>query len=318
MDIVSIYRQNFNDYLPGNSDFNLIECDNDIFVGVDKNGNTCVVVNARDCHNSSFQQKTKMLCVQFNIAVECIIEQEYMQTHAHVFRCYSRDPNEIDIFLELTTGLLLSKGCGEEEIRSIFTVLTNFFSNQQEITNSELIGLYGELYAIKVFNNSLGLYRYWQSRDRMKFDFSFSDGLKLEVKSTTKNTRSHHFRHEQLTTTLYDIYVMSFMFREDDAGLSLAQLIEEVKSILANDINKTIRLNLIKKNAGIERLEALKFSEEYTDEKRHIYKAEDLPKFNEITPEGVVNAEYDCDLENIAYISDDDFIKKVKETFIVD
>lgn len=41
----------------------------------------------------------------------------------------------------------------------------------------------------------------------MKFDFSISEKVKLEVKATVKNIRTHHFRHEQLMTEVYDIFV---------------------------------------------------------------------------------------------------------------
>lgn len=39
---------------------------------------------------------------------------------------------------------------------------------------------------------------YWQSQDKMKFDFSINETKKIEVKTTTSETRKHKFKHEQL------------------------------------------------------------------------------------------------------------------------
>ena len=63
----------------------------------------------------------------------------------------------------------------------------------------------------------------------MKFDFSISEKVKLEVKATVKNIRTHHFRHEQLMTEVYDIFVLSYLLRYDDEGLSLFELLMSCK-----------------------------------------------------------------------------------------
>ena len=81
------------------------------------------------------------------------------------------------------------------------------------------------MFCIFIVANFIWLVQIWKTTKT----FSISEKLKLEIKSTTKNSRTHHFRHEQLMTELYNIYVLSYMFRYDDEGLSLWELILESK-----------------------------------------------------------------------------------------
>lgn len=154
----------------------------------------------------------------------------------------------------------------------------------------------------------------WQSRDRMKFDFSISEKVKLEVKATVKNTRTHHFRHEQLMTEVYNIFVLSYLLRYDDEGLSLYDLLLLCKEFMSKDARKLMRLNYVLKNVGEDRLKYMRFNRAYTDANRHIYRAEDIPKFNQNTPRGVANAEYDCILDNVQFVEDTLFIDIARST----
>jgi hypothetical protein len=103
------------------------------------------------------------------------------------------------------------------------------------------------------------------------------------------------------------------MLRYDDEGLSLLDIILQTKPLLAENYKKLNRINLILKNVSIERLANLKFSTEFTQAKQQIFRAADVPKFNQFTPDGVANAEYDCSLENISHLNRDDFIKVLKD-----
>ena len=83
--------------------------------------------------------------------------------------------------------------------------------------------------------------------------------------------------------------------------------------LIKTNHKKITRINLILKNVSEERLRAIRFSPEYTSNKRHVYDARIIPKFPDGSPEGVANAEYDCSLENIDFINDDAFVIKAKE-----
>lgn len=308
--IIDYYREHVgNEELT--EDFRLYPYSDYLFVGYDQNHTLCVVVTSKSKTRASLRQRTKMLSVECNVSLEYTIEGIKTENCVHIIRCFSNVEKERIIFLELIEATITG-AVTDEEMIEYFTILSNFFADTKEISDNELVGLYAELDAIVRFSPKLNIEQYWQSKDRMKFDFSFTDSLKLEVKATTKNTRVHHFRHEQLVTEMYDIYVLSYMFRYDDEGLSLYDLIMQVKPILKHYPKKLIRLDRVVKNAGEERLKNLKFSPSFTSEKSHVFDAKIIPKFLEYTPDGVANAEYDCDMENIAYLSDDEFVAIAK------
>ena len=60
------------------------------------------------------------------------------------------------------------------------------------------------------------------------------------------------------------------------------------------------------------RLQQFRFNKQITDSKRVIYRAEDIPRFDEETPAGVTNAEYDCNLTGILPLDEEIFINKIK------
>ena len=144
-----------------------------------------------------------------------------------------------------------------------------------------------------------------------EFDFSISESLKIEVKSTLKNDRIHHFRHEQLLNNGISIIVFSYMFRTDDTGLSLYDLIQQTKPLIS-DPRKLLIISKYEKNTSEEALKEIRYSETYTRNQLKICNAKDIPQFNQITPEGVSNAEYDCDLNNVPGISLNDVVELIK------
>lgn len=307
MTIVEYYQHNINNVHNSEEDFRLFTFRPDCYVGFDKSGNLCVVIPSTNQLTSPLKQKTRLLSIECNVRLVWKIEDADSSNVVHIIRCLSTNERERELFLELVDAMIPKKTTTEEVIET-FNILNKFFSNKLELSDAELIGLYAELDAIVTFNESLNLVDFWQSKDRMKFDFSFTDRIKLEVKSTLKQLRSHHFKHEQLASDMYDIYILSYMLRPDDEGKSLYDLILQAKPILLPYPKKLVRIDSVLKNVSEERLKNISFSPEYTEAKRHFYKASSIPRFPQQTPDGVANAEYDCSLEGISYLTDQEFI----------
>ena len=316
MNIVDTFRKHFGASSSISNDFSLVECDDGIMIGVDKSSHLSVVIKSKSPRRFPIMHKTQSMRIECNMRVTYMLNGASCQDVVHILRCLSDNTREKELFLELATVLITEGDGSEESIMDTFNVLRTFFNNKKDISDNELVGLYAELYTICAFHQSMGIEQYWQSRDRMKFDFSITEKLKLEVKSTTKNSRTHHFRHEQLMTELYDIYVLSYMLRYDDEGLSLLDLILESKEYLKTDSKKLMKIDHVLKNVSEDRLRNLRFNRDYTNSNMHIYSASNIPKFNEVTPNGVANAEYDCVLDNIEFLSFDEFqtiVEKAKE-----
>ena len=314
MTIIECYRNALASKRTIQDDFLLYTFRDSFFLGFDEKGDICAVIMSSSTSCTPILQRTKLLSVECNIRLDYSLDGiERKNDLVHIIRCFSPIEKEREMFLEIIDTMIPTVKVKDDEVMLVFRTLSKFFSDKTEPSDSELIGLYAEIDAIISFSSDLDLGKYWQSKDRLKFDFSLSDKFKLEVKATTNNFRAHHFRHEQLNTEIFDIYILSYMLRYDDEGKSLFDLLHEVKPLIKTNHKKITRINLILKNVSEERLRAIRFSPEYTSNKRHVYDARIIPKFPDGSPEGVANAEYDCSLENIDFINDDAFVIKAKE-----
>lgn len=303
MNIIETFNKHFKNGIDFENDFSLVMCENDIMIGLDKEAHVSVVVKSSG-KRSPIILKTQNMSIECNINVSYTLNGNIYSDIVHILRCLSDSKKEKDLFIELSTVLLANNDKSEESIMDTFNILKTFFSNKKTLSDNELIGLYAELYTICKYHSSLNIEKYWQTRDKMKFDFSISEKIKLEIKATTKNSRTHHFRHEQLMTELYDVYVLSYILRYDDEGLPLYDLIIKSKEYLSYDPRKLLKINQVLKNVSEERLQNLRFNQDFTDANMHFYRAADIPKFNQNTPPGVVNAEYDSVMDNVNYINE--------------
>ena len=311
MEAVKQYNNYFNSTVNIKYDFNIFLYKKNIFLGKDKEDYTVIVVKSDNPNGMSFRQKTKLLSLECNSNITIHINNTSEDSVVHILRCLSLNQKEREIFIELAISIILENGQSSNSIIETFNILCNFFANKIELSDKELIGLFGELYTIKRFNDSLKIGKYWQSKDNQKFDFSITDNLKLEIKATTKNNRVHHFLHEQLTSNTHKIFILSYMLRHDDNGLSLFELISFGKEIFKNDLKKYFRLENVLKNTTKDRLDNIKYDVDFINQNYHFYEAENIPRFKEQNPAGVSEANYTSDLSNIEFVSDDYFINFV-------
>lgn len=209
MDIVDFFQNHFNSWDSGNYDFTLIEYTSNILIGLDCSEHICVVVKSSNPNSLPFKYRTQKISIECNVKVKYCLKNELRNDVVHIIRCLSEIQREKYLFLELSTVLIRDNNGSQEPIIEAFNIMRTFFNDKKEFSDNELIGLYAELYTINCFHDSLQIEQYWQSRDQMKFDFSISEKIKLEVKASVKNSRTHHFRHEQLMTEVYNIFVIS-------------------------------------------------------------------------------------------------------------
>ena len=177
------------------NDFELFNYKPGFHIGFDSDGFLCVVIKSSNSVRSPLLQRTKLISVECNRQLVYFLNGTQEESLVHIIRCFSKIEKEKELFLELIDATI-TETATDEEVMEVFRILTKFFADKGEPSDGELIGLYAELDAIHTFSPSLKIEDYWQSQDRMKFDFSFTDSLKLEVKATTKAFRTHHFRHE--------------------------------------------------------------------------------------------------------------------------
>ncbi len=274
--------------------------------GKNSENNVVFITSSQNFSPASIQQ-TKHLALTRNMNCTIQIGEQVQRGRFDVITCLSDNPEHTKVFIELTN--LYINNDQENSITDYFICLKDLFTNKQKISSKELQGLYAELYIMHYMNHyGVDLYSLWQSTDKMKFDFSVSDTKKIEVKSTVGENRIHKFRHEQLVTDIFDVWIVSVLLRRDDQGLSLYELANIVKDECSHNIKVFAHIESLLLNYPKEDLLNIKFNRTYTDSNLAFYRAADVPRFKSKQPDGVSNTEYDSDLNNISSRTVSDFI----------
>ncbi len=289
--------------------------DDNVFYGKDKDGNAVFIMNSHDVKQLPQCQETRSLIFYFN--KRCILDDGCItQEHvAHVLICKSFAKEKLEAFIRLTYAF--SEQVDKDDhyyLPRLFSTLSGLFDKEKTVSEIELQGLFAELYVILYFeDNGCPIAMYWQSRNKMKFDFSITDKKRIEIKSTMKSERVHHFRHEQLLSEIYDIKIVSLMLQKNDCGLSIFDVIERIRDNHSDDYSLLLRIENITSQVDEKQLRDLKYDEKYIKNHIGFYDSKKVPHFNEKTPEGVFNAEYDCSFENIEKMPFEEVVSWVKE-----
>lgn len=311
MSIVDIYQKEFCGQCAEGCAFSLVEYCAGYYTGVGAEGRAVVVVESSTPKAHPLAQETRSLRMECNVKVKCLVFGKSLEKTVHALTCIPRDVETINLFLELADLLLHKADRTAEGVMTVYFALADFFANSELITDNELLGLYGELFTICDYASNYDFAACWQSTNRMKFDFSISEKLKVEVKTTLKPQRIHHFKHDQIVADGCDVYVISYQMRPDDQGLSLYELIEMSKELCIDDPKKVMKLQQVIKNAGSERLSNFKFNQDFARQERYVYYSIQLPHFRGASPDGVSSAEYDVDFTGVPTVSEETFLQVV-------
>jgi len=299
MDIQKLYSDLCQINRPSDDSYSVIK-HNDSFFGVTKEG---YVLFAKESHNKKIRtvsQQTKKLFLGTNMICKISNQTGHQIEHFDVLMCQDMGVASVFAFLHLALVYTEDDNDSSISIRDLFDSLRNMFANKQKLPMLELQGLFAELYLIDFIQNEIpNIANYWQSMDKMKFDFSITESKKIEVKSSTNDSRIHKFRHEQLVSDIYETWIVSVMLRKDDKGLSLYELVERVKNNHSSNLKIHSKLAELLFNYSVDELDSIKFNEYYIQKNLGFYKTDDIPKFPDKQPRGVFNTEYDSDLSGL-------------------
>lgn len=287
--------------------YNLIEIDTYLW-GKNSNGEIAFGFASRNKNILPLRQTTKHLKLFINHLFKITIDGALKERKLSLLVLKETDEKHADIFIRIAISML--DDLNEEKLLKHFLELKDLFSNEKKISKTELEGMFGELFAMYVLkiNYGVDISIYYQKEDKRKFDFNLTDKRKIEVKTTLKPERVHHFLHQQLDIDRYDIRVISIMLQKDDAGMSLLDLISECKDLFSTYFTIVVHLELLTKNVDDAELEEMKFNFRYAKDNMKIFDASKMPRLKEKDFEGVFNVEYDVDLVNAQSESSGKFI----------
>ena len=288
--------------------------DDSVLYGKDKEGNAVFIMRSHDKKQLPQCQETRSLKFFFN--KKCILEENgnTQEEVAHVLICKSQTMEKLEAFIRLTYAF--SEQVDKDDqyyLPRLFSSLSGLFDRERTISEIELQGLFAELYVILFFeDNGCSIATYWQSQNKMKFDFSITDKKRIEIKSTLKSERVHHFRHEQLLSEIYDIRIASVMLQKNDCGISILDVVERIRDIHKANYPLLLRIESITSQVEEIQLRSLRYDEKYIKQHIGFFDARKVPHFNEKSPEGVFNAEYDCSFENIDKLCFDEVVSWIE------
>lgn len=299
----------FNNYLVFKVD------ESNCYFGKDAEGNIVFMMESSAPSVPSVYQETKSLRFIFNQRCKLQFDSSIVSKTMHVFFCLETESEKVEAFIRLTKAFTCSNSeLDQYYLARLFSSISALFDKQRQVSENEVQGLFVELYSILFLReNGCDIAKCWQSRKRMKFDFSLDYRRRIEIKSTLKSERVHHFRHDQLLCELYDIKIVSIMIRKNDRGISLWDVIERIRELYSDDFALMLHIENTILQIDNDYLYDLKYDEIYLKNNFRFYDAKDIPHFNEKTPDGIFNVEYDCHMDASSYLSKAEIINWIRE-----
>lgn len=288
---------------------------NSCFFGKDNSNNVIFMIISNMPKMPPIYQETKSLKFAFNKRCTFKSDTNIENKVVHLLTCMETDEEKLLAFIRLTKAFAQGDRDNDQlYLSKLFSSISALFDRKKQVSEIKLQGLFAELYVILHFYRAnCDISKCWQSKNMMKFDFSISEKKRLEIKSTIKSNRTHHFKHDQLRSELYDIRIISVMLQRNDYGESLGDLIEQIRDIYANNYALLVHIESTISQFVSDELYSIKYDSTYIKENLRYYDAKNIPHFNEKTPDGVFNAEYDCSLDTSPIVSEKNMIMWIKE-----
>lgn len=163
-------------------------------------------------------------------------------------------------------------------------------------------GLWGELLLIACAADPLRLMEAWHATPEDRYDFS-AGPERIEVKSASTRARRHRFSLGQLQPPAgTDVLIASVLVESAGAGLSLAELIQQVHSRLSEAPDLSLRVDQVVSStlgSGLSRALELRFDRELAVDSLTLYDARDVPSIPCAIPPVVSDVRFMVDLEGL-------------------
>lgn len=147
-------------------------------------------------------------------------------------------------FLDVVAALvrLLGPAPKPGDVSAAMRRLVRLFDATAPMRGS-VLGLWGELLAIAESQDPPALADAWHAHIDARFDFS-APGSRLEVKTTTRDARIHHFSLPQLqSVAASNVTVLSIMTTETCAGTSVGELVKRLEHLFAGDPTRQMKVH---------------------------------------------------------------------------
>lgn len=228
-----------------------------------------------------------------------------------VISCTEADDEVIKYFFRVVDPVLRELGPTPTaaQVAHAISHLVELFRSLAQPAMKSVSGLWAELFLIRSSKNPKSLLRIWHASPTEKYDFSSGD-QRIEVKSTSKRTRIHHFSLEQLIPPEGCRVIIASVFVErNGGGTSLGDMVEEILLTLNDEPDLQERLNrVIATTLGDTLREGytIRFDYELATESLQFFNTSDVPKITEQLPQSISDVHFVSDMNQCVALNQKD------------
>lgn len=289
-------------------------------IAIDVEGNAVLLLSATNRIKDIRLKNFRLKYLQLEQNIECKIS-ENGESRLQIFTVITFrtvDRNLLEYFLRIAETLIKTIGAKPTQ-QQVVDALKSFIEVFKILTDSPtntVNGLWTELFLIDNASNPQTLLEYWHSIPEEKFDFN-AGKERIEVKSSSTFERKHFFSSEQLNPPAdTQVLIASVFVKQNNSGLNIQQLSDNISEKLGRDFELTEKLNsIICKTLGssLEHSIGIKFDYEIARQSLRFYKHQDIRKIELVhIPTEVSEVRYKSDLTETKQADINKLINKQK------
>jgi hypothetical protein len=218
--------------------------------------------------------------------------------YLHVITCHG-DEVLTRYFLLLSHGLLsaVPQPATESDLEAALGSLVELFRAATKPAIRSARGFWGELLLIAESEDPEFLLRSWHDASDERFDFG-SGQSRVEVKTTTRGSRDHHFSLEQLTASGLEVWIASIQVEGSAAGVSVMDLVDEIRTRVASPELTARLLRITAETLGTDwdAFEGARFDRTLAVASLKLYPVANVPSIQLPVPPAVSSVKFVSDL----------------------
>ena len=291
----------------------LIAHDSRYRVGRDSHGNPAILIETTDTAGTESLMDFLGRHLRIGHGVGCAISEEGVEVSRGQFSvvtCVDADDLLRSRFFDAAETLLRSLGETPtvQELRRVIAELIELFKLASQPPTGTIQGLWAELWVIAEASEPEILLHAWHAEPTDVYDFN-NGPERVEIKSTSRRTRKHHFSHRQLHSPIGSQAAIASIFVEaSGGGTTISALVDRIRQRVAN-LQALRRLDYVVVSTlgtdwrtGVEAA----FDSELAAESLRYYMVESVPSLPSDVPIGVSDIRYISDLSSAQSLSDDE------------
>lgn len=277
------------------------------YIGVSDKKTPMVLI---DCNidNSPADIELKYIEVLYNKHCKIIDNEEKSEITCTILKLNNESYDFQSYFLEVIDLILqrLQKNPTSTQINDEIIKIIKLFSCTTHPALKSVQGLWAEILVIEQSKDPDSLIKAWHSKTTSKFDFNNGED-KIEVKSTTNNSRIHTFSLEQLfANENSQLIIASVITVQTGLGKNILDLRDSIFSRVMDIDTQVLFDSIIFATLGneIDKCNDFIFDYQLAVDELRFYNSLDVPKINkELIPSEISNVKFQSNLTHIKDIN---------------